>query len=322
MSLRRVLIVNKTYPVAGQNVLKNKVEAVILPNLDPAPNFLADVKNNIKGVDAIIWNTKHRLTSELLHSAGPSLKAVSTMSSGLDHIDLEEIKKLNIALGHTPAAVDNSVADITVGLMIAAGRQFKEGIQEVESGDWKIGVQWRLGQSIDGSTVGVIGLGGVGRAVLRRLRGFEVARFLYAGRRDKPEAKELGAERVPLEQLLKESDYVIIACPFTKETENMINADAFKLMKPTSVLVNIGRGEIIDHTALLSALQSKRIFAAALDVTYPEPLPSDHPLVKLPNCLIMPHIGTATISTREAMAKMAANNILLALDGKTMICPV
>nr|XP_013189715.1 unnamed protein product [Amyelois transitella]XP_013189716.1 unnamed protein product [Amyelois transitella]XP_013189717.1 unnamed protein product [Amyelois transitella] len=318
MSIRRVLIVNKTYPTAGLNVLKNKIESIILPNLDYESNFLAEVKNNIKGVDALIWNTKHRLTREILLLAGPSLKVVSTMSSGLDHIDVEDLKSLGVKLGRTPAAGYTSVADIAVGLMIGAGRRFKEGIQELETGNWRFGVQWRLGQGIEGSTVGVIGLGGIGQAVVRRLRGFDVARFLYSGRSDKPEAKDLGAERVSLQQLLKESDYVLITCPYTNETRNLINADTLKLMKPTSVLVNIGRGEIINHDALYEALKENRIFAAGLDVTHPEPMPSDHPLVSLPNCLILPHIGTAVVATREAMAKMAANNILLALEDKPM----
>ncbi|KAM3957941.1 uncharacterized protein ACR2FA_008084 [Aphomia sociella] len=253
--------------------------------------------------------------------AGPQLKAISSMSSGLDHIDLDEVKKRNIPLGNTPAVLNDAVADIAVGLMIAAARRFKEGVRDVESGEWKRGVNWTVGQDIVGSTVGIVGLGGIGQAIVRRLKGFDVARFVYSGRSDKPEAKTLGVERLPQEQLLKESDYVILACPLTAETRNTINCAALRMMKKTSVLVNIGRGELIDQEALFEALRERYIFAAGLDVTTPEPLPSDHPLVTLPNCYIVPHLGSSTINTRNAMAQIAANNVLLALDGHPMQFP-
>ncbi|KAF9801943.1 hypothetical protein SFRURICE_016193 [Spodoptera frugiperda] len=321
MSLKRVLIVNKSFPVAGLELLKNKVETIVLPHLDYEADSLPTIKNNLQGVDAIIWNTKHKLTGELLALAGPQLKAVSTMASGIDHIDVAEIKKRNIPLGNTPQVLDDAVADITVGLVIAAARRFKEAVQELEAGEWKYGVQWMVGQDISGSTVGIVGFGGIGQAVLRRLRGFDVAKFLYSGRSDKPEAKALGAERVPLDQLLRESDYVILSCPLTKETRHLINADSLKTMKKTAIVVNIGRGELIDQEALYDALKEKQIFAAGLDVTTPEPLRNDHPLVSLPNCYILPHMGSATVETRNKMASISAQNVLLALEGKPMLFP-
>ncbi|XP_022823204.1 glyoxylate reductase/hydroxypyruvate reductase-like [Spodoptera litura] len=321
MSLKRVLIVNKSFPVAGLELLKNKVEAVVLPHLDYEAESLPNIKNNLKGFDALIWNTKHKLTGELLAIAGPQLKAVSTMASGIDHIDVAEIKKRDIPLGNTPQVLDDAVADITVGLIIAAARRFKEGVQELEAGEWKYGVQWMVGQDISGSTVGIVGFGGIGQAVLRRLRGFDVARFLYSGRSDKPEAKTLGAERVPLDQLLRESDFVVLSCPLTKETRHLINTESLKTMKKTAVVVNIGRGELIDQEALYNALKEKQIFAAGLDVTTPEPLRNDHPLVSLPNCYILPHMGSATVDTRNKMASISAQNVLLALEGKPMLYP-
>ncbi|CAH1639295.1 unnamed protein product [Spodoptera littoralis] len=321
MSLKRVLIVNKSFPVAGLELLKNKVEAVVLPHLDYEAESLPNIKNNLKGFDALIWNTKHKLTGELLAIAGPQLKAVSTMASGIDHIDVAEIKKRDIPLGNTPQVLDDAVADITVGLIIAAARRFKEGVQELEAGEWKYGVQWMVGQDISGSTVGIVGFGGIGQAVLRRLRGFDVAKFLYSGRSDKPEAKTLGAERVPLDQLLRESDFVVLSCPLTKETRHLINTESLKTMKKTAVVVNIGRGELIDQEALYNALKEKQIFAAGLDVTTPEPLKNDHPLVSLPNCYILPHMGSATVDTRNKMASISAQNVLLALEGKPMLFP-
>ncbi|PZC81112.1 hypothetical protein B5X24_HaOG213452 [Helicoverpa armigera] len=321
MSLKRVLIVNKSFPLAGLELLKNKVEAVVIPHLDYEPESLPTIKKNLKGIDGLIWNTKHKLTGELLDLAGPQLKSVTTMASGIDHIDVPELKKRGIPLGNTPQVLDDAVADITVGLLIAAARRFKEGVQELEAGEWKYGVQWMVGQDIAGSTVGIVGFGGIGQAVLRRLRGFDVARFIYSGRTDKPEAKTLGAERVPVEQLLKESDYVILACPLSKETKHMINADSLKTMKKTAVVVNIGRGELIDQEALYTALKEKQIFAAGLDVVTPEPIGKDHPLVSLPNCYIIPHMGSATVETRNKMASISAKNVLLGLEGKPMLFP-
>ncbi|KAJ8712512.1 hypothetical protein PYW07_005354 [Mythimna separata] len=321
MSLGRVLIVNKSFPAAGLKLLKNNVEPVVLMNMDYEPQSLPDIKQSIKGFDALIWNTKHKLTGEILDLAGPQLKVVSTMSSGTDHIDIPEIKKRGILLGNTPQVLDDAVADITVGLLIAAARRFKEGVRELESGEWKYGVQWMVGQDIAGSTVGIVGFGGVGQAVLRRLRGFDVAKFIYSGRSDKPQAKGLGAERVPIDQLLRESDFVILACPLTQETRHLINADTLKTMKNTAVVINIARGEIVDQDALYTALVEKQIFAAGLDVVTPEPLSKDHPLVSLPNCYIVPHLGSATVDTRNKMASISAQNVLLALQGKPMLFP-
>ncbi|KAI5637771.1 d-isomer specific 2-hydroxyacid dehydrogenase, NAD binding domain-containing protein [Phthorimaea operculella] len=323
MLLKRVLIVSKKFSDAGLDVLKNKVEVTILPYTDDHADSLVAIKRHIKGVDGVIWNTTHKLTGEILSLSGPQLKAISTVSSGVDHVDLEEVRSRGILLGNVPRVQDGTVADVAVGLLIATtARRFREGADEVLAGEWKVGVQWMLGQDISGSTVGIVGLGGIGQAVSRRLKAFEVDRILYTGRRDKPEAKALSAERVSLEQLLRESDFVILSCPLTEETRHLINADSLRVMKRTSVLINIARGGLIDHDALYEALKEQRIFAAGLDVTSPEPLPKHHKLLTLPNCYVLPHIGTATISTRSKMASIAARNIVAGLEGKPMECPV
>ncbi|CAK1587180.1 unnamed protein product [Parnassius mnemosyne] len=323
MTLKKVLIVSKTFPAIGLEILKRKTEPFVVPFFEHELESLPEIKKLLKkGYDAVIWNTKHRLTRDILDLAGPQIKAISTMSSGTDHVDLDEVFKRGLLIGNTPHVLDDAVADITVGLMIAAARRFKEGIAEIMNNEWKYGVQWMLGQDIAGSTVGVVGLGGVGQAVVRRLKGFDVARFLYSGRSDKPEAKALGAERVPLEQLLRESDYVLLCCPLTRETKNLINAETLKIMKKNAVLINIGRGGIVDNDALYNALKQGQIFSAGLDVVDPEPISKDHPLLSLPNCFIIPHMGSATIETRNAMATISANNILHALEGKPMVHPV
>ncbi|XP_028029280.1 glyoxylate reductase/hydroxypyruvate reductase-like [Bombyx mandarina] len=322
MSPKRVLIVNGSYPVAGLDIFKkNNVETEVFPHMDYEQDFMEILKQNLNGYDGLIWNTKHRLTAEILDLAGPQLKAISAMASGIDNFDLDELKKRGIPLGNTPNVLNNAVADIAVGLLISAARKFKEGVSMIERNEWKFGVQWILGQDIAGSTVGIIGLGGIGQAVVRRLKGFDVSRFLYCGRSDKPEAKLLGVERVPLQELLEESDFVVLVCPLTNETRHLINADTLKMMKKNAVLVNIARGEIIDHVALYEALKNEQIFAAGLDVVSPEPIPADHPLLTLPNCYIIPHLGSATIETRNKMAVNAAKNIILAFEGKSMLYP-
>ncbi|GBP22467.1 hypothetical protein EVAR_78643_1 [Eumeta japonica] len=285
MFMKRVLIVNKTFPTAGVNILKKKVETTVLPYNDYDPECLPHIKKNLgNGYDGLIWNTKHKLTGELLDLAGPKLCAISTMSSGTDQVEVDEVKKRNIPLGNTLRVLDDAVADIALGLLVAAARRFKEGIADIENNEWKIGVNWTLGQDIAGTTVGVVGLGGIGQSIVRRLHGFGVARFLYSGRTQKPEAKELKAEYVDFHQLLRESDHVILVCPLTAETKHMINENTLRMMKKNAVLINVARGDLIDQNALIKALKEDWIFSAGLDVTTPEPLSRDHPLLALPNC--------------------------------------
>jgi glyoxylate/hydroxypyruvate reductase len=179
-----------------------------------------------------------------------------------------------------------------------------------------------LGKDIRGSTVGIVGLGGIGQTIVKRLRGFDVAEFLYTGHRPKPEGEQVGAKFVQLSELLSRSDFVIVACPLTSETHGLFNLDKFRQMKPTSVLVNVARGEIVDQDALVTALKDNLIFAAGLDVMYPEPLPPDHPLMSLPNAVIIPHLGSATTQTRDDMAVIAAHNVLRGIAGEPMLSPV
>lgn len=179
-----------------------------------------------------------------------------------------------------------------------------------------------MGQDIEGSTVGIVGLGNIGKKIAKRLNGFDLGRLLYTSRREKPEAAKYGAEYVSFGQLISQSDYVIIATPLTNETRNMFNETVFNKMKPTSVLVNIARGEIINTKDLVKALKTKKIFGAAIDVVEPEPLPAGHELMKLPNALVIPHLGSATVTTRTNIALIAAHNVLRGLAGKEMLAPV
>lgn len=217
---------------------------------------------------------------------GPQLKAVSLKSAGYDYADVDACKQRNVLLGNTPGVLSDAVADVAVGLLIAAARRFHEGRRAIETNEWNvISPKFLLGQDIKGSTVGIVGLGGIGQTIVRRLKGFEVGQFLYSGRSGpKAEGNALGAKYVSFDELLADSDFVIIACPLTKETVNLVDAAALKKMKRTAVLVNIARGGIVDQGALVKALQDGTIYAAGLDVMTPEPLAVDDVLLTLPNC--------------------------------------
>ncbi len=193
------------------------------------------------------------------------------------------------------------------------------GIDAVKTGKWGTWTPlWLCGPTLAGSTVGIVGLGRIGLEVAKRLQPFKVSNFLYSGRSEKSEAKEVNAKYVSFEDLLKASDFVIITCALTPETQGMFNKSSFKLMKKSAILVNSSRGGVVNQEDLYEALKSGEIRAAGLDVTTPEPLPTSSPLLQLENCLVLPHIGSATEETRQQMSELTANNILAALQGKQM----
>ncbi|XP_059618655.1 glyoxylate reductase/hydroxypyruvate reductase-like [Phlebotomus argentipes] len=316
----KVLVTHCEIPQAGLDILRQKCDVILTEGL-PQPSR-EEVLRLSKDVDGILWANHEKLNAEALDAAGPRLKVISTMSAGIDYVDVQEVKKRKIPLGYTPTVLNDAVADVAVGLAIAAGRRFHEGQLKIAASEWERRPQWMLGRDIKGSTVGIIGLGGIGRAIIERLQGFRVGKYLYTGRKPKPEAANLPVAFVSFEDLLRESDYVFITCPLTPETKHLINRDALAMMKPTGILVNVARGDIVDQEALFEALKNNQIFGAALDVTTPEPLPADHPLLKLPNCFIIPHFGSATVQSRSDMAAVAALNILQGLAGEPLFAPV
>lgn len=310
----KVLVTHNDVPTAGFQLLKEYCEVTICEKLT-REELLA----KSKGMDAIFWATHSPLDKEFFEAAGPQLKALSTMSVGLDYVDLEEVKRRKIPLGYTPNVLNDAVADIGVGLAIAAGRRFHEGRLKIESSQWEKRPQWLLGQEIRNSTVGIVGFGGIGSTIAKRLQGFDVKEFLYCGHNKKPAADKFGAKFVSFDELCSKSDFIFIICPLTQETRHMFNKQAFEKMKSTAVLINVARGDIVDQEALYDALKNHKIFAAGLDVMTPEPLPADHPLLSLPNCVVIPHLGSATFVTRDDMAKAAAVNVLAGLAGEELL---
>jgi lactate dehydrogenase-like 2-hydroxyacid dehydrogenase len=253
-----------------------------------------------------------------LLEAAPALKAVSQMAVGVDNVDLGACTDLGIPVGHTPDVLTDTVADTAMGLLIAGARRFREGVDYVRSGEWR---RWEpellWGNDVHGSVLGIVGLGRVGRAVAQRARGFDM-RILYAGRRRLGAREELGAEYVALSELLERSDHVVISVALAADTTGLIDAAALARMKSTATLVNVSRGATVDTAALVRALRSGEIAAAALDVTDPEPLPPDHELLALANCLVIPHLGSSTARTRIAMAELAAENLIAGLGDVRM----
>ncbi|MDZ4278706.1 MAG: D-glycerate dehydrogenase, partial [Dehalococcoidia bacterium] len=252
-----------------------------------------------------------------LLDVAPRLRVVSTMAVGYDHIDVDEATRRGILVTNTPGVLTETTADLTFALLLAAARRLPEGERAVREGRWRA---WHpsflLGHDVHGATLGIVGLGQIGTAVARRARGFGM-RLLYCSRARKPDLeRELGIAHKTFDELLAESDFVTVHVPLTGETRHMFDAAAFERMKPSAVFVNAARGAIVDEAALLRALESHQIAGAAIDVTEQEPLPAHDPLLRVPNLLVAPHIGSATIATRARMADMAVDNLLAGLGGK------
>lgn len=274
----KVLVVHTRLPEAAMSYLRPKCELSFAKS-----NDRNDILKKVKGVEGILWATLDKLNGEVLDAAGPQLKSISLKSVGLDYVDVAEIKRRNISLGYTPILPAKPTGEIAVGLALAAARRFHEGRLNMEKGVWEEQPQTFLGLEIRDSIIGIVGFGGIGQAVAQDISGFRPTEILYSGHSEKPEAAKLKAKFTSFDDLIVRSDFVFITCPLTFETYKMFNAEVFDKMKPTSVLINIARGDIVDQDALIDALKRGKIFAAGLDVMTPEPLPSDHPLMDLPN---------------------------------------
>jgi lactate dehydrogenase-like 2-hydroxyacid dehydrogenase len=249
---------------------------------------------------------------------------VSNFAVGYNNIDIAEARRRGIAVGNTPGVLTEATADIAVALLLAAARRLPEGWQAVKALEWKTWepLGW-MGLDLAGKTLGIVGLGRIGAAVAQRLQGGWGMKVLYTARSTKPEFdQKFGARHVSLNELLRESDFISLHVPLSNETRRLIGTSEFNTMKQTAIVVNTARGEVLDQVALYEALRMRRIFAAGLDVCEPEPLPADSPLRELPNCLIVPHIGSATITARNAMAERSARNLVAGVLGEPLPFPV
>uniref|UniRef100_A0A674BVG0 Glyoxylate reductase/hydroxypyruvate reductase n=1 Tax=Salmo trutta TaxID=8032 RepID=A0A674BVG0_SALTR len=284
---------------------------------EPVPR--AELLKGVAGAHGLLCLLSDKIDTEVLDAADMYYTVISTLSVGFDHMAMDEIKKRGVRVGYTPDVLTDATAELTVALLLATARRLPEGVVEVINGGWSTWKPlWLCGYGLSGSTVGVIGLGRIGMAIARRLKPFGVKKLLYSGRTAKSNAAEVEGEYVPLDTLVSESDFVVVSCALTPDTQGLCNKDFFCKMKNTAVFINTSRGAVVNQEDLYQALSSGQIACAGLDVTTPEPLPTDHPLLTLKNCVVLPHIGSATYSTRGIMAELSANNLLAGLQGTDM----
>jgi glyoxylate reductase len=256
------------------------------------------------------------VNAAVLESAGPALKIVANFGVGYDNVDVAACKERGVMVTNTPDVLTEATADVAFGLMLAAARRFPEGAAAALNNRWQWAQGLLWGHDVAGATLGIVGMGRIGSAVARRARGFGM-RLLYYSRRPKPEleaALELQYRALP--ELLAEADFVTLHCALTPETRGIMNAAAFSLMKPSAIVINTGRGGLLDQAALLEAVRTGRIAGAGLDVTDPEPPAPDDPILHEPRVLVTPHIGSASIAARTGMTRVCVENLLAALRGK------
>jgi len=318
----------------GLDLVKEACLADIwLEELPPSRGALLE---HVRGVDGLLCLLTDRIDAEVLDAAGPGLKVISNHAVGFDNIDVAAATERGIPVGNTPGILTDATADMAFALMMAAGRRVVEAEKFLRAGKWKTwGPSLLLGVDFAKATLGIVGFGRIGQAVARRATGFDM-RILYydpgasasnpypSGTVSTTEISSpppwagLPAVSTDLDTLLRESDFVSIHVPLTPETRHMVDADFLSKLKPNAVLVNTSRGAVVDQSALYETLKERRIFAAALDVTDPEPLPMDSPLLELENCLIVPHIASASLQSRDMMAFLSAKNLIAGLNGEKL----
>jgi len=319
--MAKVVATRRLPEVAFQAILAAGHELSVWEGECPPPR--EELLKLVAGAEGLLTTLEDRIDAEVMDAAGPGLKVIAQYAVGVDNIDLEAARARGIRVTNTPGVLTEATADLAFALLLAAARRVVEGDRYVREGRWRCWLPTGfLGPEVAGARVLVVGFGRIGQAFARRAKGFGME-ILYASRTPKPEAEaELGARRVPLDEALPKADFVSLHVPLTPETERLFDRVRLARMKPGSVLVNTARGRVVDTEALVWALTEGPLFAAGLDVTDPEPLPKDHPLARLENVVLTPHVGSAGIRTRERMAQMAAENLLAVLRGEEPPHPV
>jgi lactate dehydrogenase-like 2-hydroxyacid dehydrogenase len=316
------VFVSRVIPEEGLARVREATDATVWEDELPPPRD--QLLSAIAGCDGVLTLLTDRVDDEFLDRAGPQLKVVSNFAVGFDNVDVAACTRRGVPVGNTPGVLTETTADLAWALLMAAARRLVEGDRYVRDGKWKTwGPMLLMGPDVHGATIGIVGFGRIGQAVARRAKGFGM-RIVYHDLQRVPKAveAEFDATFMTLEGLLAESDFVSLHTVLSPETKGLINAERLGWMKLTAVLVNTSRGPVVDSVALVDALRNGTIAAAALDVTDPEPLPADHPLVALDNCLVVPHIASASRATRGKMAAMAAANLLAGLRGERLPTPV
>ncbi len=316
------VFVSRRIPAAGLDQVLAGCDARVWEEEGPPPREA--LLGAVAGCVGVLTMLTDRVDDAFLDAAGPGLRVVSNMAVGYDNIDIPACTRRRIPIGNTPGVLTETTADLAWALILAAARRLPEGERFVHSGGWQTwSPMHQLGVDVHGATLGIVGFGRIGQAVARRAIGFGMS-VLYASRSRADRAAEiaLNATWVPLAELLARADIVTLHVDLNPSTRRLIDAAALAGMKPSAILVNTTRGPVVDPLALFEALRDGVIRAAALDVSDPEPIPPDDPLLTLDNCLIVPHIGSATEATRGKMAEMAAANLLAGVRGQRLPTPV
>jgi len=297
----------------GRDRILAVAQADIWP--DDMPPGRDELLRRVEGVDGFLSMVSDRVDDELLDRAGPQLKVASNYGVGVDHIDVAACTRRGVAVGNTPGVLTETTADLAFALLMAAARRIPEGYAFVRQDRWKA---WSplllMGPDVHHATLGVLGFGRIGREVAKRGHGFDMQVLYYSRRNAAPEDEaRLGARQASLDEVLAHSDFISLHVPLNSDTHHLINRDTLARMKRSAILINTARGPVVDSQALYEALRDGVIAGAALDVTEPEPLPGDHQLLSLPNCLVVPHIASSSFATRARMASISAENLVAGL---------
>lgn len=311
---RPKVFVSRRIPDEGLNAMASVCDLDVWPEQLPPP--ADELVRRVAGCDGLVSLLTDRIDAALL-GAAPKLKVVSNFAVGFNNVDVAACTARGVCVGNTPGVLTDATADLAVTLLLAAARCVPQGAADAKAGRW---LTWEplgwMGKDLAGRTLGIVGMGRIGFAAAKRLHRGWGMRVIYTARGPKADAdRELGARRVELDELLGASDFVSVHADLNPTTKGLFGAAQFARMKPSAVFVNTARGPLVDQSALAEALRRGTIFAAGLDVTDPEPLPPDHELYSRPNCLIVPHVASATVETRDAMARLCANNLLAGVKG-------
>jgi glyoxylate reductase len=314
------VFVTREIPAVGLERVRRECAADVWSEPLPPPRDV--LLQKVRGCEGVLTLLTEKVDGEFMDAAGPQLKVISNFAVGYNNIDTAEATRRGIRVGNTPDVLTDATADMAFALLISAARRVVEGQDFIRAGKWKT---WEplghIGQDLRERTIGIVGMGRIGTAMARRCRGGWNMRVLYHDKyRNEKVEQELGARQVEMDELLAESDFVSVHADLNDTTRGMFNAAAFRRMKKTAVFINTARGPLHVQADLYHALKKGDIFAAGLDVTDPEPPSPDDPLLTLPNCVIAPHIASATVSSRNGMAEIAADNLLLGLAGKPLRC--
>ena len=314
--LKPRVFVTRKLPEAGLRLLRDACQVEVWPDELPPPRM--ELLSRAPGLAGILSLITDHMDAEFMDTA-PHLRVISNYAVGVDNVDVAAATQRRIVVGNTPGVLAETTADLAFALLLATARQLPQGVDFIRAGKWRT---WNpldlLGPDVHHATLGIVGLGSIGCAMARRARGFDMRVIYSAPHRSSEKEREYGVEYRHLDDLLREADFVSLHLPLSAETHHLIDARALGLMKASAILINTARGPVVDADALYEALASHRIWAAGLDVTEPEPLPRDHRLLALDNCVVVPHLGSASFATRDRMAVLAAENLLAGLAGRPL----